>query len=61
MSTPDRAAREAAALRANLLKRKQQSRLRQAAPDAEVKPSADGDGLDGKSGAGRSGDKEQPG
>jgi hypothetical protein len=32
-SKPDRAAREAAALRANLLKRKDQARLRQAAKD----------------------------
>ncbi len=38
MSQPDRAAREAAALRANLLKRKAQARAREAAKEDDGQP-----------------------
>lgn len=38
MTRPDRAAREAAALRANLLKRKDQTRQREALRDAAGEP-----------------------
>ncbi len=61
MSKADRAAREAAALRANLLKRKEQSRLRSAPPEGTVSPVGDSDGFEVTTDGSNTGDDQNTG